>query len=50
MPLFGMPAKKQLHQGRLIDLNIESAILPDGTSLELDIVPVIAEREGWPGF
>lgn len=33
-----MPAKKQIHRGRLIDLNIETAILPDGGELELDIV------------
>lgn len=33
-----MGTKRQIHQGRLIELNIETARLPDGSDLDLDIV------------
>lgn len=33
-----MQIKRRIHQGRLIDLNVEIAVLPNGGEVELDIV------------
>ena len=33
-----MHAKRRIHRGRLIELNVETADMPDGSSLDLEIV------------